>query len=405
MNPIEVPAAARPAFSILLVGWNTADWLAATLTNVVERTSRPYEVIAVDNGSRDHTAEVLQAVAGATVIVNDENVGFGPAVNQAALHAVAPYLCLLNPDVHLPEGWEFPLLETLDADADAEVGAAVPQIRNWDPDADDPLGGTLQEAGCIVGRDASTQSVGYGDDPERSWYRFPRTVDYGSAACMMVRRSAFEAVGGFDAAFAPAYGEDVDFCFALDEAGWRTVYQPASVVGHVRGVTMGDDERNELLERHTRLLAERWGPRLRHRPSIVELPAYAHRSVAARDAVTSARVLVVAGDVGEHQSALERLARSLPSARVTVAAADRAPDAIESLLAAGVEVVVPPIDWADFFERRWFQYDVVVEAATPDEGLWAQIARTQPQAKPVALDGLERLEAAGVLPSALPPAV
>lgn len=404
MNPIEVPAATRPALSILLVGWNTADWLAATLTNVVEYTSKPYEVIVVDNGSRDHTAEVLQAVTGATVVLNDDNVGFGPAVNQAALHAVAPYLCLLNPDVHLPEGWELPLLETLDADA--EVGAVVPQLRNWDPDADDPLGGTLQEAGCIVGRDASTQSVGYGDDPDRPWYRFPRTVDYGSAACMVVRRSAFEAVGGFDAAFAPAYGEDVDLCFALDEAGWRTVYQPASVVGHVRGVTVGDDERDELLERHTRLLAERWEPRLRHRPSIVELPAYAHRSVAARDAVTSARVLVVADDVAAHEAALERLARSLPSARLTVAAAGGAADAIESLLAAGAEVVVPPIDWADFFERRWFQYDVVVEAGTAHGELRAQVARTQPQAEPVPLDGLERLEAAGVLPGGtLPRAV
>ena len=97
--------------------------------------------------------------------------------------------------------------------------------------------GRLQEAGSIVWRDARVRNYGDGDVPNRPEYLFRRTVDYASAACLLVRRSAFVEVGGFDPRFAPMYCEDVDLCLALAKRHGRVVYQPRSVVEHVRGAS------------------------------------------------------------------------------------------------------------------------------------------------------------------------
>lgn len=380
MTTFEIPACERPRVSIIVLSYGTSLWLQRCLQALVANTPPVYELIVVDNGSPDDTREILERhVSGARVVLNDDNVGFGPANNQAALVARAPALCFLNADALVQEGWLEPLLAALDAEP--ELGAVVPMLLNWDDEAwANGFRGTLQEAGSIVGHDGTTQAVGYGDDPDQPWYRFPRIVDYGSAACMVVGRSAFEAVGGFDPAYAPAYFEDVDLCFSLDAHGWQTRYEPRSEVIHVRGVAASHENRTTLLQAHQVVLTERWRDRLARRPSLTEFPAFAHRSVAARDAVCTARVLVA----GDGVAAAARLAVALPRARITVVA-DAVLAAEAELLAAGGEVVAGPrYDWVDFFERRWFQYDVAIGDAGPGE-LATQIVRTQPQAVRVAV--------------------
>src|SRR5207248_2545867 len=131
----------------------------------------------------------------------------------------------LNNDAIVREGWLAPLVGAVRGDR--QVGAATPRLLNLD--------GSLQEAGALVARDGSTWSYGHGDGPERPEYRFPRAVDYGAGACLLVRRDAFLACRGFADAYAPAYYEDVELCFALAARGLRTVYEPRSVVMHARG--------------------------------------------------------------------------------------------------------------------------------------------------------------------------
>lgn len=375
VSALEIRAAERLRVSVVVVNYGTPQWLRRCLGALIANTPPWYEVIIVENGSPDDSRAVIECdVSGARVLFNDRNLGFGPACNQGAAAARAPALCFLNPDALVEPGWLEPLLERLDATPTA--GAVVARLVNWDESATsqgDPA--TLQEAGCIVGRDGSTQSVGFGDDPDRPWYRFPRVIDYGSFACALVRRSAFETVGGFDPVYAPAYCEDVDLCFALAEAGFDTVYEPRATVFHARGVTMGQTPREALLERNTGILRTRWADRLAPRPSIRELPAFAHRSIAARDALTNGRVLVA----GDGVAIAPDIAGRFPRTRITLVA-DTVLSAEAELLAAGIEVVAgPDYDWVDFFERRWFQYDAVVG----DLGLGAlgtAVARTQPQA-------------------------
>ena len=192
---------------------------------------------------------------------NTRNLGFGPANNQGAAMARGRYLLLLNSDAWVRPGWLAPLVDV----ADADPGVAAVASKLLYPDA------RLQEAGSIVWRDARVRNYGDGDLPNKPEYLFRRTVDYASAACLLVRRSAFVAVGGFDPRFAPMYCEDVDLCLALAAGPGRVVYQPRSVVEHVRGASGSGGVQAARVERNRRLLRARW--RVGARPPSAGEPA------------------------------------------------------------------------------------------------------------------------------------
>ena len=117
----------------------------------------------------------------------------------------------LNNDTEVTAGWLGALRETFQLDPRAGLVGAKLVF----PD------GRLQEAGGIIWRDATGWNFGKFDDPEKPEYNFLREVDYCSAACVMVPKSLFDSVGGFDPRFAPAYYEDVDLAFKIRRAGGR----------------------------------------------------------------------------------------------------------------------------------------------------------------------------------------
>ena len=225
--------------SILMLCWNqlelTKKCVAALRSNTPEAL---YELIVVDNASTDGTREYLMGLErecqNVRVVVNRENLGFVGGNNAAASLAATDNLVLLNNDTEPQPGWLEALLGTLAADPGAgAVGAKLVYPS-----------GRLQEAGGIIFSDASGWNYGRGQDPQDPRFNFVREADYCSGACLLVRRQLFLADGGFDTRYAPAYYEDTDLCFRLRQAGWRVVYQPASVIIHHEGGTAGTDEQS-----------------------------------------------------------------------------------------------------------------------------------------------------------------
>lgn len=189
------------------------------------------EYVVVDDASPSDVARQLAQIPGVTFLRNAENLGFLRTCNRAALLSKADYLVFLNNDTLVRPGWLDELVRT--AERDPRVGAVGAKLIYPD--------GSLQEAGGLIWRDASGWNYGRGaraDDPS---YEYVRDADYCSGAALLVRRSLFNQLGGFDERYAPAYFEDSDLCFAVRRAGFRVVYQPRSVVVHREGGTGGTD--------------------------------------------------------------------------------------------------------------------------------------------------------------------
>lgn len=377
MTPVVVPAVtglAGPTVTIVMVTYGQWALCRRALEAVVEHTEPVYEVVVVDNASPDDTAERLRGeVVGATLIFNDANLGFGTAANQGAQHAVGRHLCFLNSDAFVTSGWLSPMLELLDDDP--SVAAASPRFLNMD--------GTLQEAGYLLDRLAVTRPVGYGDDPEQPQYRFARTLDYGSGACLLIRRRDFTAVGGFDPVYGQGYYEDVDLGLALAARGRRIVYEPRSTVRHVSGGSSEFGQSTmERVNKNRFTLRAQWWDALDSRPCLESVENYPHRLIATRDSTSVDRVLVI-GDPSDRTGSLAAsVARQWPTARVTLLheKASLCAASVPSLLAAGVELVRSDDDVETWLDARRFHYSVVLLDPEGHGRFSAPLARTQPQA-------------------------
>jgi len=220
---------ARPDVSIIIPAYNQAKYTIeclASLAAAAPETEARFEVILADDASSDETQRLAASIKGLRVVRSDANQGFLKNVNGAASQARGDVLLILNNDVQVTPGFLDPLVFALQ---DKTIGAASPKLLFPN--------GRLQEAGARLHEDASARLIGLFDDPDAPRYNYARDVDYVSGACFAIRRSDFEALGGFDLRYAPAYCEDADLCLQLRANGLRIRYEPKSVVYHHLSVT------------------------------------------------------------------------------------------------------------------------------------------------------------------------
>ena len=279
----------RSVVSIVIPVLNNAAMTHRSLRAIIEQTAPgSYEVIVVDNASDEDTRQMLGRVSGLRTIRNEKNAGFVGACNQGAAAAHGDFVLFLNNDTAVQPNWLPPLLGTFERFQ--SVGAVGSRLVY-------PTG-RLQEAGGIIWSDGDGWNYGKHDSPDAPEFNYVREVDYCSGAALLLRRSVFDSLGGFDNRYAPAYYEDVDLAFRLRETGLRVLYQPASVVVHFEGATSGTDvatgfksyqvsNRKKFQERHAEAIARQ----VRHDPELLRL---------ARDRARGLRILVMDHMVPHH---------------------------------------------------------------------------------------------------------
>lgn len=229
---------------VVVVVYRSADHLPACLAALPPTAS----ITVVDNASPDASGAFARD-AGADVVVNQHNVGFAAAANQGAARGTAPYLFFLNPDAFPQPG----CVERLRAALEADPGAALagPTLIF--------TSGELQRAWWPFPTAAAQWGEALGLHRLRRapcWE--PSGAQFLVGACLLVRRAAWEQVGGFDEQFW-LYGEEADLAYRLRQAGWGAEHVPAAVCRHIGGASGGDTVTEEFLRGTERFIAKHHG--------------------------------------------------------------------------------------------------------------------------------------------------
>jgi N-acetylglucosaminyl-diphospho-decaprenol L-rhamnosyltransferase len=262
---------ARIDISIVIINWNVARLLDGCLASIfqgTEASDSSVEVIVVDNGSdeRDYR-QVVENHPVDRLIELETNLGYGAACNAGAAAARGEALLLLNPDTFLLPGSLDLLWNTMQIAP--HIGLVAPMLLNRD--------GTLQSAGYrfpgvanllfdLLPLPARLYESPLNGRIHTGNGELPYAIDYALGAALMIRRSAFEQVGGFDESYF-MYSEEVDLQRRLADAGWTRLLAPAARIIHLGGQSTSQrpaDMEAALWQCRARYL-QRWSSPGQHR--------------------------------------------------------------------------------------------------------------------------------------------
>ncbi|MCW5980000.1 MAG: glycosyltransferase family 2 protein [Bryobacteraceae bacterium] len=243
--------------SVVVVNWERCALLRQCLESLARQTLSGFEVILVDNGSRDGSADMAEREFGAApfplkLIRNRENRGFCAANNQGVAAAAGAFIALLNNDAEAEPGWLAALRRAFDHGP--QVGMAASKILVWE----DPA--RIDKAGHLIYPDGQNRGRGSGELDRGQYDRLEETL-WPDGCAAMYRRAMLDQIGGFDEDFF-AYADDAELGLRARIAGWTCLYVPEAVVRHHRGATLGllSTRRLELIERNRVLLAAKLFP-------------------------------------------------------------------------------------------------------------------------------------------------
>ena len=224
--------------SIIILNWNTRDLLAKCLDSLEQhKGDLQLEIIVVDNASSDGSQAMLrEKYPQVQLIANGQNVGFAKGNNQAMEVARGNYFLLWNSDAFATPGAIQALLHLAEKEPKAAIIGA--QLRNADNSFQasfTPFPNQGREFLILTGLGRALFSPVYpslGPEEEKG----PRVVDYVEGACLLVRREAYQEVGGLDEGYF-MYAEEVDWCYTMGKHGWQVWYQPEAKVIHLGGAS------------------------------------------------------------------------------------------------------------------------------------------------------------------------
>lgn len=234
------PLSAESAvLSIIIVTHNVPALLRACLASVYASDfTHGFEVFVVDNGDDDSLAMVAAAFPDAKRILGSPHIGFAAGNNLALPRARGRYVLLLNPDTELPPTALSQLYDVMETHP--QWGIVGPKLIRADGSLDlacrrsfpTPWNALMKAAGLAQRFPCSRLTAGYNLtylDPDESY-----PLDAVVGAFMFIRRQALAQAGPLDDAFF-MYGEDLDLCYRIKQAGWQVWYWPAVAVRHLKG--------------------------------------------------------------------------------------------------------------------------------------------------------------------------
>lgn len=236
--------------SIIIPTFNQRELLLQCIESIEAYTTSPYEIIVVDNGSKDGTVEELQARRGTIrVAVHPQNLGFARAINTGLMMAKGLTIVLLNNDILVTEGWLNNMLHCLNANPSVAVVGPVTNYISGNQQIDVPYDGVIgmQEF-------AATHNT---SDPQK-WRDTDRLVGF----CLLFNRKTFEEVGYFDEGYEFGNFEDDDWIIRLRLQGKKMKIAGDTFIHHFGSITMkglGNEGFIRVNDQNETFFAKKWG--------------------------------------------------------------------------------------------------------------------------------------------------
>ncbi len=253
---MPVPPNSHPFITVTVTNWNRKELLRVCLESLARQSWPNFEVIVVDNGSKDGSVVLVKELALSypvplRLIENTENRGFCAANNQAIAVSKAEFIALLNNDTEADPKWLAELAAVMQRE---DVGMAASKILVWE----DPT--RIDKCGHLIYPDGQNRGRGSGQLDRGQFDRVEETL-WPDGCAALYRRAMLDEIGGFDEDFF-AYADDAELGLRGRIAGWTCLFAPGAVVRHHRGATLGlgSARRLTLIERNRVLLVVKLFP-------------------------------------------------------------------------------------------------------------------------------------------------
>jgi len=234
--------------------------LRACIYSIRKYTTHPYRLFLMDDSSAGlegnellHAFLMGLASGGVHVHMARRRLGFPGNCNRGVAMTDSALFLLLNSDVEVTPNWLTAMVQAASSPCVGIVGSRL----LFPPTRDGAHAGRIQHAGVAFNKDGAPYHPFRGYQANAPEVTRRLEINAVTGACMLIRREAWEKVGGFDTAFIGGQYEDMDFCLAVRAAGYKIIYEPASVLYHYEHGS-GEEHVYASSERNRKLLLQKW---------------------------------------------------------------------------------------------------------------------------------------------------
>jgi GT2 family glycosyltransferase len=221
--------------AVIILNYNGAHFLEQFLPSVLQH-SQGHRIIVADNGSTDHSLDLLRRhYPTVEIMAFPDNYGFALGYDKALQPIDNTYSILLNSDVEVTKGWIEPMIRLMESDP--EIAACQPKIKDFYRrdffEHAGAAGGFIDTLGYPFCRGRILDKV----EKDTGQYDDVREIFWATGACFCVRTALYKQMGGFDATL-QAHMEEIDLCWRIHKVGYKVYFCPESTIYHVGGGTM-----------------------------------------------------------------------------------------------------------------------------------------------------------------------